>query len=212
MAFHINSKGEAGKCKATQGGCPFGDSDQHYATAAEAQQAFEQSQETFSKPQVEQPFTDLGPGWKDDEQGTYADALAEAKKLKADGKFVVITTSYSAVDENFEEEPEADDYDDEEDYEEALADWQDAQSDISSVEELASNYPKGLRSYAAESYDSLEAFEASVKDMGVPGSGGAGEAFAVLDEESSDSSVYKSVPEVGVTNNHMAWYFEARVF
>lgn len=39
--FHINSSGESGNCRAEKGGCPFGDDDQHYATAAEASAAYE---------------------------------------------------------------------------------------------------------------------------------------------------------------------------
>lgn len=39
--FHINSSGESGNCRAEKSGCPFGDDDQHYATAAEASAAYE---------------------------------------------------------------------------------------------------------------------------------------------------------------------------
>lgn len=39
--FHINSSGEAGNCRAEKGGCPFGDDDQHYATAEAASKAYE---------------------------------------------------------------------------------------------------------------------------------------------------------------------------
>lgn len=39
--FHINNAGEAGSCRAEKGGCPFGSDDQHYPTAAEASQAYE---------------------------------------------------------------------------------------------------------------------------------------------------------------------------
>lgn len=39
--FHINSSGEAGNCRAEKGGCPFGDDDQHYASAEEASKAYE---------------------------------------------------------------------------------------------------------------------------------------------------------------------------
>lgn len=39
--FHINASGNAGKCSAKQGGCPFGDESQHHATAEAARAQFE---------------------------------------------------------------------------------------------------------------------------------------------------------------------------
>jgi len=39
--FHINAAGEAGPCKAENGGCPFGGEADHYATAEEARDAYE---------------------------------------------------------------------------------------------------------------------------------------------------------------------------
>lgn len=39
--YHINSKGEAGVCRATKGNCPFGSQDEHYTNADDARQAFE---------------------------------------------------------------------------------------------------------------------------------------------------------------------------
>lgn len=41
--FHVNSKGEPGRCSAEKGHCPYGDAEHHYATKAEAQQAYEAS-------------------------------------------------------------------------------------------------------------------------------------------------------------------------
>lgn len=44
MPFHINpSTGDAGACRAKAGNCPFGGSEEHYGTAAEARTAFEGS-------------------------------------------------------------------------------------------------------------------------------------------------------------------------
>lgn len=45
MSFHINSHGEAGKCKAQAGNCPFGGADEHYKSAEEARSAYETAQE-----------------------------------------------------------------------------------------------------------------------------------------------------------------------
>jgi len=45
MAFHINpSTGEAGKCSATKGGCPFGSAEDHYSSPEAARNAFEETQ------------------------------------------------------------------------------------------------------------------------------------------------------------------------
>lgn len=41
--FHLNDKGEAGQCKATQGGCPFGGEAQHYSSTEKARTAYEAS-------------------------------------------------------------------------------------------------------------------------------------------------------------------------
>lgn len=51
MAFHINPEtGEAGKCRAKNGNCPFGSADEHYPTAEAARDAYETSQATFEDP------------------------------------------------------------------------------------------------------------------------------------------------------------------
>lgn len=41
--FHLNDKGEAGQCRATQGGCPFGGEAQHYSSTEKARTAYEAS-------------------------------------------------------------------------------------------------------------------------------------------------------------------------
>jgi hypothetical protein len=49
--FHVNSKGEAGKCAATQGKCPFGGEDEHYTSLEAARDSFEgsMSEQQFTK-------------------------------------------------------------------------------------------------------------------------------------------------------------------
>lgn len=48
--WHVNNKGNAGRCGAEKGGCPFGEQIDHYDTKAEALYAYEtkKSDETFS--------------------------------------------------------------------------------------------------------------------------------------------------------------------
>lgn len=41
--FHINSKGEPGRCSAQHGGCPFGSESEHYSTKEGASAAYERS-------------------------------------------------------------------------------------------------------------------------------------------------------------------------
>lgn len=48
MKFHINDKGEAGKCGAEKGKCPFGDQSEHYTSAAAARTAYEAKQAAFA--------------------------------------------------------------------------------------------------------------------------------------------------------------------
>lgn len=50
--FHINNAGEAGQCRATQGGCPFGGDAQHYESPEFARQAFELSMAGSQVPEV----------------------------------------------------------------------------------------------------------------------------------------------------------------
>ncbi len=44
MKFHVNAKGEAGKCSATKGGCPFGGEAEHFTSPEAARTAYEQKQ------------------------------------------------------------------------------------------------------------------------------------------------------------------------
>lgn len=46
--YHINKKGEAGKCEAEKGKCPFGGDENHFTSLAAARTAFEASQTTTS--------------------------------------------------------------------------------------------------------------------------------------------------------------------
>jgi hypothetical protein len=39
--YHINGRGEPGKCSAQKGGCPFGGEGQHYSTSDDARKAYE---------------------------------------------------------------------------------------------------------------------------------------------------------------------------
>lgn len=49
MSVHVNPEtGEVGKCRATNGKCPFGGAEEHHETAQAAREAFEASQDTFS--------------------------------------------------------------------------------------------------------------------------------------------------------------------
>jgi hypothetical protein len=41
--FHVNSKGEPGKCSAQHGGCPFGGESDHHSSPEDARKAFEQA-------------------------------------------------------------------------------------------------------------------------------------------------------------------------
>ncbi len=41
--FHINGKGEAGKCSASKGNCPFGEVEDHFASAEDARASYERS-------------------------------------------------------------------------------------------------------------------------------------------------------------------------
>lgn len=57
MTFHLNSKGEPGRCKAQPGNCPFGDETAHYGTKEQARLAYEATMESNNQP--EKPFDNL---------------------------------------------------------------------------------------------------------------------------------------------------------
>jgi hypothetical protein len=46
--FHINNAGDAGLCRAKQGGCPFGGDDAHFPSIESAREAYEMSMESVS--------------------------------------------------------------------------------------------------------------------------------------------------------------------
>lgn len=50
MTFHVNNDGEAGKCNAKKGNCPFGNENEHFNTAGEARAFYEgiQSNRVFN--------------------------------------------------------------------------------------------------------------------------------------------------------------------
>lgn len=50
--FHINGKGEPGRCSAQHGGCPFGGENEHYVTKEGASVAYERSMADGSIPKL----------------------------------------------------------------------------------------------------------------------------------------------------------------
>jgi hypothetical protein len=50
VKYHINGKGEAGKCSAQQGGCPFGDESEHFTSADAARKHYEKEMEGNATP------------------------------------------------------------------------------------------------------------------------------------------------------------------
>lgn len=124
MAIHINSNGEPGECKAQKGGCPFGAPDTHFESTAEASVAYEWAQ------------TAMGNGINSrriKEDGTYEDdgnyeiyeskeeALKVANIIANEGKYAGIVTVHSS----YSERPDSDDYETDEEYEDAEAEWED---------------------------------------------------------------------------------------
>lgn len=53
--YHVNAAGEAGPCRATKGGCPFGGEDEHYSSPEAARAAFEESMENGSQVRYTRP-------------------------------------------------------------------------------------------------------------------------------------------------------------
>lgn len=56
--FHVNNAGEAGQCRATQGGCPFGGEAQHYESPEVAREAFELSMAGSQLPEASKKTSD----------------------------------------------------------------------------------------------------------------------------------------------------------
>lgn len=75
--FHVNNSGEAGQCRATLGGCPFGDDSHHYETPEIARKEYELSMESsqFSTVSRRTPTEEAAPGidhYKDIEKGEWS--------------------------------------------------------------------------------------------------------------------------------------------
>lgn len=106
--FHINSKGEPGKCSAQHGGCPFGSESDHYATKEGASAAFERSMAegvvlTLTKAptrnQVEQVLDSMDRGSNEFPEGVeFVDAKPEAE-IPASTKTPVETLKSAIQDE-----------------------------------------------------------------------------------------------------------------
>ncbi len=50
VTYHINALGEVGRCKARQGGCPFGGDSDHYPSKEAARRAYEEKMKSLSIP------------------------------------------------------------------------------------------------------------------------------------------------------------------
>lgn len=66
MKYHINGAGEAGKCSAQSGNCPFGGDERHYDSPEKARMAFELSMASSVVPSTQKqnangPFTKVAP-------------------------------------------------------------------------------------------------------------------------------------------------------
>lgn len=56
--FHINRKGEAGRCSAQSERCPFGGASEHYSSTDEAQKAYENLQKSQIAPAINKAAVD----------------------------------------------------------------------------------------------------------------------------------------------------------
>jgi hypothetical protein len=56
--FHINRKGEAGRCSAQSGSCPFGGESEHYSNSDDAQKAYENLQKSQVAPAISKTTVD----------------------------------------------------------------------------------------------------------------------------------------------------------
>lgn len=57
IKFHVNDKGEAGKCRARGEGCPFGGDSKHYGTLELAREAFEKANAGKQLPETAKKMT-----------------------------------------------------------------------------------------------------------------------------------------------------------
>lgn len=61
--FHVNNAGEASRCKAEKGGCPFGSAEEHHETADGARQAYEERMSGREIPAVQKSDGDPNAGY-----------------------------------------------------------------------------------------------------------------------------------------------------
>lgn len=72
--YHINAKGEPGKCRAWLGNCPFGGDSEHHETAEGARVAFEKSMAEANTPEPLRKVEQEKPAFEYDEKYVERDA------------------------------------------------------------------------------------------------------------------------------------------
>lgn len=144
--IHINSNGEPGVCKATTGACPFGDADTHFSSNEEAAAAYGNAQEAMGNASFGQDSRSIEDRYVSTE--TKEEALKVANLIANEGKYAAVVTYSKQFIKNL---PEEDNFEDEDDYTEAL--YEIKESAREGDAELEEPYSQ---SYQVRAFDTFE--------------------------------------------------------
>lgn len=143
--IHINSNGEPGVCKATTKPCPFGDDSTHFSSNEEAAEAYSEAQEIMGNASFGVSSKGIGEAainfvFKND-------AMKVANLIANEGKFAAISTTYT---DHVEGIPEESDYENYDEYQAAVEDFEDRAS-VGDVE-----VAEGSRLYQVKAFETFE--------------------------------------------------------
>lgn len=153
--FHINSNGEPGICKAVSKPCPFGDDSTHFSSSEEATVAYSKAQEAMGNASFGK--SSLKPG----EAFTYLETRDEAEKvanlIANEGKYAAIVeySSLYAIGE-----PDFDEYEDEDEFKEALDEFRDSMEN----EDVEFEAPQ-ISGYHVRAFDNFEQAKEADSDL-----------------------------------------------
>lgn len=142
--IHINSNGEPGVCKATTGTCPFGSDDTHFSSKEEAAQAYSDAQGVLGNSSFG-TSANRPAGGVPAEYSSIDEAMKVVNILRNEGKTVAVSATIERfVDDD--EVPDRDDFDNEDEYEEASARFEESASN-GEVNFVSSNSIYQVRAY-----------------------------------------------------------------
>jgi hypothetical protein len=117
--YHINGRGEPGKCSAQKGGCPFGGEGQHYSTSDDARKAYENDRTSFGNSEKHLVMNSEGSGTslegdgkpQETQESFYSVLEARTDLSNAEGDYDTFKEEYDTLEEQLLDADDATDLD-----------------------------------------------------------------------------------------------------